>query len=451
MTGGVSHIDSFDPKPRLFAGASKTVRVDNFQGKPGDFTMYLKAPQFAFRPGGSCGTEVSDLFPHVRSVRRRPLRDPLDVVGPHQPLRGDARHAHRVVHLRPAEPRRVGQLRPGDREPRLPLVRGGRAPCAVRRHADLGLRLPARLPPGDAHRARPVADRQRRPARRLRRAPAARAGGDRRGRPPAPRRPTRRRRARGPHPLVRDRLRHAARGARAVRPLGRDRRDTRPLRPGARPDRRVRLAVPGRPPPGRARRPVRRADRLGLVEQLGRPRQHDGARPPGPERRPRHRRADRGPQESRAARRHAGGLDHRVRPDPVQRGPRCRRPRAPSPVLLVVAGRRRRQGRDRSTAPPTSYGIAVARGPRPRPRLPRHDPAPAGPRPHPAHLPPRRPRLPAHGRLGERGRGRSSPDRPTHPESRCRTGSEGLGGGGPGEAPGASPSDFRPRASRERS
>ncbi len=68
MTGGVSHVDSFDPKPRLFAGANKTVRVDNFQGKPGDFQMYLKSPQFAFRPGGSCGTEVSDLFPHMRSI-----------------------------------------------------------------------------------------------------------------------------------------------------------------------------------------------------------------------------------------------------------------------------------------------------------------------------------------------------------------------------------------------
>src|SRR5580693_5883278 len=68
MTGGVSHVDSFDPKPRLFAGAGKTVRVDNFQGKPGDFMLYLKSPQFAFRPGGACGTEVSDLFPHMRSM-----------------------------------------------------------------------------------------------------------------------------------------------------------------------------------------------------------------------------------------------------------------------------------------------------------------------------------------------------------------------------------------------
>src|SRR5690242_3107644 len=40
MTGGVSHVDSFDPKPGLVADGGKTVRVDNFQGKPGDFTLY---------------------------------------------------------------------------------------------------------------------------------------------------------------------------------------------------------------------------------------------------------------------------------------------------------------------------------------------------------------------------------------------------------------------------
>src|SRR5947208_2731209 len=51
MTGGVSHVESFDPKPRLLADGGKTVKVDNFQGKRGEFTMYLKPPQFAFRPG----------------------------------------------------------------------------------------------------------------------------------------------------------------------------------------------------------------------------------------------------------------------------------------------------------------------------------------------------------------------------------------------------------------
>ncbi|MCA9265180.1 MAG: DUF1501 domain-containing protein [Planctomycetales bacterium] len=68
MTGGVSHVDSFDPKPRLFADHGHTITVDNFQGKLGEFQMYLKTPDWKFRPGGQSGIEVSDLFPRMRSV-----------------------------------------------------------------------------------------------------------------------------------------------------------------------------------------------------------------------------------------------------------------------------------------------------------------------------------------------------------------------------------------------
>lgn len=65
MSGGVSHVDSFDPKPRLFADHAKTVAVNEFQGKPGAYSMFLKRPQWEFRRRGRCGTEVSDLFPHM--------------------------------------------------------------------------------------------------------------------------------------------------------------------------------------------------------------------------------------------------------------------------------------------------------------------------------------------------------------------------------------------------
>jgi len=65
MSGGVSHIDSFDPKPKLFADHSKTVAVNEFQGKPGNYSMFLKRPQWEFRRRGRGGTEVSDLFPHM--------------------------------------------------------------------------------------------------------------------------------------------------------------------------------------------------------------------------------------------------------------------------------------------------------------------------------------------------------------------------------------------------
>ncbi len=65
MSGGVSHVDSWDPKPKLFADAGKTVAVDEFQGRKGNFSMFLKRPQWEFRKHGRCGTEVSSLFPHV--------------------------------------------------------------------------------------------------------------------------------------------------------------------------------------------------------------------------------------------------------------------------------------------------------------------------------------------------------------------------------------------------
>src|SRR5262245_36435040 len=68
MTGGVSHVETFDHKPKLFADAGKTITVDNWQGKPGQFTRYLKKPHWDFHSGGHCGTMVSDLFPHVRAV-----------------------------------------------------------------------------------------------------------------------------------------------------------------------------------------------------------------------------------------------------------------------------------------------------------------------------------------------------------------------------------------------
>jgi hypothetical protein len=68
MTGGVSHVDTFDYKPRLFVDHGKTITVDNWQGKLGQFKRYLKKPQWDFKPGGRCGTEISELFPHVRSV-----------------------------------------------------------------------------------------------------------------------------------------------------------------------------------------------------------------------------------------------------------------------------------------------------------------------------------------------------------------------------------------------
>lgn len=54
-TGGVSHIDTFDPKPMK----------GNRDGQGGDRLM---ANIFGSRRNQKCGTEVSDIFPHVRNV-----------------------------------------------------------------------------------------------------------------------------------------------------------------------------------------------------------------------------------------------------------------------------------------------------------------------------------------------------------------------------------------------
>ena len=75
-------------------------------------------------------------------------------------------------------------------------------------------------------------------------------------------------------------------------------------------------------------------------------------------------------------------------------------PRAPQPLLHVLARRRRRQAGLR-LRPQRRLRHRAGRERRPRPRLPRHHPAPDGPEPRAPHLPPRRPRLPPDRRGGE--------------------------------------------------
>ncbi len=67
MTGGVSHVDTFDPRPELVLGHGKEIRADHpeIRNRPGYERIFLKRPQWEFSPHGECGTEVSTLFPHV--------------------------------------------------------------------------------------------------------------------------------------------------------------------------------------------------------------------------------------------------------------------------------------------------------------------------------------------------------------------------------------------------
>ena len=68
MDGGVSQVDSFDPKPRLARehgeDPRKKFKVDATQFD--DVGKILKSP-WAFKQYGACGMPVSELFPHIAS------------------------------------------------------------------------------------------------------------------------------------------------------------------------------------------------------------------------------------------------------------------------------------------------------------------------------------------------------------------------------------------------
>ncbi len=58
FSGGMSHVETFDPKPKLIAAAKEQKKAKN--GK-----TYL-APLWEFKRDSKCGAEVSDLFPWIR-------------------------------------------------------------------------------------------------------------------------------------------------------------------------------------------------------------------------------------------------------------------------------------------------------------------------------------------------------------------------------------------------
>jgi uncharacterized protein (DUF1501 family) len=67
MSGGVSHVDSFDPKPLLarLHGQPMPVQVERTQFNDNGRIM---ASPFAFAPAGQCGTPISALFPEIAKV-----------------------------------------------------------------------------------------------------------------------------------------------------------------------------------------------------------------------------------------------------------------------------------------------------------------------------------------------------------------------------------------------
>ncbi|MCY2976711.1 MAG: DUF1501 domain-containing protein [Planctomycetota bacterium] len=57
LSGGMSHVDTFNYRPKLFADNGKEM------GK-----SFVRRPNWEFKPYGQCGMMISDIFPHVGSV-----------------------------------------------------------------------------------------------------------------------------------------------------------------------------------------------------------------------------------------------------------------------------------------------------------------------------------------------------------------------------------------------
>jgi hypothetical protein len=65
LTGGMSHVDTFDPKPKLRADHGRVVPSVDLRGTS---TQPLLGSPFEFTPRGQSGLPMSELFPHLGTV-----------------------------------------------------------------------------------------------------------------------------------------------------------------------------------------------------------------------------------------------------------------------------------------------------------------------------------------------------------------------------------------------
>ncbi|MBI3464950.1 MAG: DUF1501 domain-containing protein, partial [Planctomycetes bacterium] len=65
LTGGFSHVDTFDPKPKLRSDDGKTVDGESLRETA---KIPLLGSPFQFTASGRSGLEISELFPHLQSV-----------------------------------------------------------------------------------------------------------------------------------------------------------------------------------------------------------------------------------------------------------------------------------------------------------------------------------------------------------------------------------------------
>src|SRR5260370_16898724 len=91
LPGGVSHVDSFDYKPKLIESAEKGIKHTNGR-------LFVR-PHWEFKPRGQSGIMASDLFPHIA--------DSLDDICLIRSMRGDNNdhvQSPLELHTRPLTP-----------------------------------------------------------------------------------------------------------------------------------------------------------------------------------------------------------------------------------------------------------------------------------------------------------------------------------------------------------
>ncbi len=73
MAGGMSHLETFDPKPKLREMDGKPMPESFTKGQPiaqlqGNRALKCLGPQHSFTRSGKCKTEISDIFPHLQKM-----------------------------------------------------------------------------------------------------------------------------------------------------------------------------------------------------------------------------------------------------------------------------------------------------------------------------------------------------------------------------------------------
>ncbi len=424
MSGAPSQIDLFDYKPQaatschgkdLPDSVRMGQRLTGMTSRP-DAASRASPSMFKFAQHGQCGAWVSELLPHTAKIVDDLCHRQVAAHRGDQPRPGHHLHPDRQPAARPAEHRRLAQLRPGQREPRTcrrsscmisqgsgnqtrpaAVLRACGAAASCRRKHQ-GVALPLERRPG-AVPVEPAGRRRRRPAGAMLDAPG-------RAQPAAAATSSAIRRS---HTRIAQ-YEMAFRMQTSVpeltdlsqRAAARSSTCTAPTRNG-----------PARSPPtacwpggwpSAACASSSSSTAAGTSTATCRRRSAGQCQ----RRRPAVGRPDHRPEAARPARRHAGHLGRRVRPHRLLPGHADHgqlRPR-PSPALLHhLAGRRRHQAghrlrRDRRLLLQHRRATRVHVH-----DLQRHDPALPGHRPHAADLPLPGPRLPPDRRAREGGEG----------------------------------------------